>query len=132
MRSWRVGICALLLFGSVVGCGTLSPGSSGQLTASGKPSAQEPMTRDDDTFRGRLETTTRQMTTAVSQPFDPTYWQQKQAERQARKKQQERLAAQANKNKKPSALSKWLFPEPRRPQTISEWLAQDRPIGDTK
>jgi len=120
---------AILLALALGGCQAVSPGSSQQLVGTQRPPADEVVARDDDTFRGRLTTGTREISATVAKPFDPTYWQEKQVERQVKKKQ---LAAAAKQRPAPkrSALSKWLFPEPKKPQTLSQWLAQDRPKGN--
>lgn len=86
--------------------------------------------RDDDTFTGRLKTGTMQFTESASKPFDPTYWQQRQQEKAVAKQREQQQQAAGAKRRKPaqrSAFMAWLFPEPKHPRTLSEWLSQERP-----
>lgn len=117
---------ALPLLGlALAGCQALSPADSQSLAARG--GEEKTVTRDDDTFTGRLETSTRQLTETVSKPLDPTYWQQERQKSQAAKRLKQQQAAAAKKRQKRSAFMNWLFPEPKQPRTLSEWLSQDRP-----
>jgi hypothetical protein len=106
----------------------LAPTGS-QTLAGSRDGSDQIVARDDDTFTGRLETGTRQLTETVSKPLDPTYWQQERQKSQAKKrlKQQQQAAAEKQRKKPRSGFMAWMFPEPKQPRTLSEWLSQDRP-----
>jgi hypothetical protein len=115
---------------TLAGCQPLSPTGSQPWTLSSRGPDGQPLLRDDDTFAGRLATSTRQVTETVSKPFDPTYWQQRQQQAQEAKRQKEKQEALAKKRQAQqprSRLMAWLFPEPKKPRTLSEWLSQERP-----
>ena len=63
----------------------------------------------------------------MSKPLDPTYWQQERQKSQAKKRLKQQQAAAVKKRQKRSPFMNWLFPEPKQPRTLSEWLSQDRP-----
>jgi hypothetical protein len=123
MRPW-FAVC--LLAPLLCGCQPLTPAGS----QSSPLASQAAAAHDDDTFQGRLASTTRQVTDTVSKPFDPAYQKQKQqdAELKKRQKQQQEAAVKRRKAQQPrSPLMAWLFPEPKTPRTLSEWLSQERP-----
>lgn len=127
MTCFRSLIALSLLSVVLAGCQTLTPADPQSLNASRGGDDEATVTRDDDTFTGRLETSTRQLTETVSKPLDPTYWQQERQKSQAKKRLKQQQAAAAKKRQKRSPFMTWLFPEPKQPRTLSEWLSQDRP-----
>lgn len=130
MTSLRFLSALVLATLTLAGCRPLEPTGSQPWSLTSRGPDGQPLARDDDTFSGRLATSTRQVTDTVSKPLDPTYWQQKQQQAQQAKRQKQKQADLA-KNRKPtqprSRLMTWLFPEPKKPRTLSEWLSQDRP-----
>ena len=77
-----------------------------------------------------MATGTRHITESATKPFDPAHRQQEQLKAQAVKKQKQQQQAMAKRRKQQqpqSPLKAWLFPEPKQPRTLSEWLSQDRP-----
>jgi len=121
----RTTFTLLVLAPLVAGCQPLSPGASQSLaTPAGLGGDIEP--RDDDTFTGRLKTSTKQMATATTKPFDRQDAQQKSL---AKERQRQQQAAAKQRAKPKSGLTSWLFPEPKQPRTLSEWLSQDRPAS---
>ena len=130
--SWSRSPLALALLGVfLAGCQPLSPTGSQSLANARTGAQDQVVTRDDDTFTGRLETGTRQLTEKVSKPLDPNYWQQERQKSQAAKRLKQQQEAAAKQRRKPprSAFMAWLFPEPKQPRTLSEWLSQDRPAS---
>jgi hypothetical protein len=124
MRPWFT-VC--LLAPLLGGCQPLTPGSS---RSSPLASSRDAAPHDDDTFKGRLASTTRQVTDTVTKPFDPAYQKksQQEAELKKRQKQQQEAVAKKRKAQQPrSPLMAWLFPEPKTPRTLTEWLSQERP-----
>lgn len=123
--SWILPLAMLVC----CGCQPLAPGTSQQLVRSG-PTDDMVDARDDDSFSGRFKTGATQLTEAATKPLDPTYWQQRQQEKAIAKKREQQQQAAAAKRRKPaqkSAFMAWLFPEPKQPRTLSEWLSQERP-----
>jgi hypothetical protein len=119
---------ALYLVLGAAGCQALAPGAGQQLTRSGGgPPGQQVATRDDDTFSGRLATGTQAMTASVRQPLDPNYWKAQSAVKAKQKAQKKKQLDAQRRNQPRSPLTAWLFPEPKRPRTLSEWLTQERP-----
>jgi hypothetical protein len=126
----RLSSALTLVALAFVGCQPLAPMSSQPLLQSSLGPDGQVLPRDDDSFAGRLATSTRQVTETLSKPFDPTYWQQKQQQSQTAKRQKQQQAALAKRRKAQhpqSRLMAWLFPEPKKARTLSEWLSQDRP-----
>jgi hypothetical protein len=123
-RSWF----ALVAMLGAAGCQAIAPAADQQLTRSGAgQSGQQVVSRDDDTFSGRLKTETQAMTAATRQQLDPNYWKSQGAAKAKQKElKKKQLAAQRSKQPR-SRLASWLFPEPKKPQTLSEWLTQERP-----
>lgn len=118
---FRTNFALLVVTALTAGCQPLSPSASQSLaTPAGLGGDIEP--RDDDTFTGRLKTSTRQMTGGTT---DRQEAQQKALAKERVKQQQ----AAAKRAKPKSGLSSWLFPEPKQPRTLSEWLSQDRPAS---
>jgi ABC-type sugar transport system substrate-binding protein len=130
VNSLRLSSALTLLALAVAGCQPLAPIASQPLAQSSHAADGQLAPRDDDTFFGRLTSSTRQAAETVSKPLDPTYWQQKQQQSQLAKQQKKKQEAQAKRRKvQPprSAFMEWLFPEPKKPRTLSEWLSQERP-----
>ena len=95
------------------------------MVRSDRAAGGEVAARDDDTLSGRLNTGTKQMTAAVTRPLDRSFWV---SPNKAAEKQQQAAAAKRRKQQQPrSPLMSWLFPEPKQPRTLSEWLSQERP-----
>ncbi len=114
-----------LLIGIVAplcGCQPLSLGSNKEIAAKHTAEQSQVAQRDDDTVTGRLKTSSKQVSQTVSKPFDRDY---RRAQNKAAAVRKKALAKQRKKDE-PSPLVAWLFPEPKVPQTLPEWLAQDR------
>lgn len=76
---------------------------------------------------GRLDTSTKKMAAAVTHPLEPKPSQaQAKARATANDKHKRATAAKRRKPRERSPFMAWLFPEPKEPVTLKEWLSQDR------
>ena len=87
---------------------------------------------DEDSFAGRVAVTTKAAGEATTKAMTPASWKadpNSPAERQRRAAIRRK---QKQKASEPNAFVRWMFPEPKPPRTVGEWLSQDRLDGNEK
>jgi hypothetical protein len=87
-------------------------------------------TRDEDSFASRVAIKTKEAGEATSKAMNPASWKadpNSPAERQRRAAIRRK---QKLKESEPNAFVRWMFPEPKPPRTVGEWLSQDRLDGN--
>jgi hypothetical protein len=120
----------LLLSLGLCGCEQLMLSPNHSPTPVKRTLAQEDVeTRDEDSFSSRVAITSKEAGQAASKAMNPASWRpdpNSPAERQRRYAIRKK---QKQKQQEPNAFMRWMFPEPKPPRTVGEWLSQDRLDG---
>ena len=129
-----IRLCFVLSLGlGLCGCEQMMLNSNHSNALVRQASAQQAVeTRDEDSIASRVAIKTKEAGDATTKAMNPASWKadpNSPAERQRRAAIRRK---QKQKESEPNAFVAWMFPEPKPPRTVGEWLSQDRLDGNEK
>lgn len=87
-------------------------------------------TDPEDTFGGRVGLKAKAAGEATTRAMNPATWKTDPNSPAERQRQMAIRRKQKQKESEPNAFVRWMFPEPKTPRTVGEWLSQDRLDGN--